>query len=131
MRAVPGHWQQMFGYRPLLAESFTDPETYEGTCYKASNWEAAGHSAGYSRHRADFYVDNDHPKRLWLRELDPQARRHLRSAVLPADCQPGVIAPPPRGSVRRPRNWSRCLRCCNPRRPIPAPRTPVIASAPC
>jgi hypothetical protein len=94
VRALPEHWQQAFGYRPLLAESFTDPEAYEGTCYKASHWEAVGHSAGYSRHRADFYVDNDHPKRLWLRELDPQARRHLRSAVLPADCQPGVIAPP-------------------------------------
>ena len=94
VRALPAHWQQAFGYRPLLAESFTDPEAYAGTCYKASNWEPVGQSAGYSRHRADFYVDNEHPKRLWLRELDPQARRHLRSAVLPADCQPGVIAPP-------------------------------------
>lgn len=94
VRALPEHWQQAFGYRPLLAESFTDPEAYAGTCYKASNWEAVGQSAGYSRHRADFYIDNEHPKRLWLRELDPQARRHLRSAVLPADCQPGVIAPP-------------------------------------
>lgn len=94
VRTLPDHWQQTFGYRPLLAESFTDPETYAGTCYQASNWAPVGHSAGYSRHRADFYVDNDHPKRLWLRELDPQARRHLRSAVLPTECQPGVIAPP-------------------------------------
>jgi hypothetical protein len=94
VRALPAQWRQAFGYRPLLAESFTDPEAYAGTCYGASNWEPVGHSAGYSRHRADFYVENDHPKRLWLRELDPQARRHLRSAVLPADCQPGVIAPP-------------------------------------
>lgn len=94
VRALPDHWQQRFGYRPLLAESFTDPEAYAGTCYKASNWEPVGQSAGYSRHRADFYVEHEHPKRLWLRELDPQARQHLRRAVLPADCQPGVIAPP-------------------------------------
>lgn len=94
VRVLPEHWQQAFGYRPLLAESFTDPEAYAGTCYKASNWQPVGQSAGYSRHRADFYADNEHPKRLWLRELDPQARRHLRSAVLPGDCQPGVIAPP-------------------------------------
>lgn len=94
VRALPAHWQQAFGFRPLLAESFTDPEAYAGTCYKASNWEPVGFSAGYSRHRADFYVDNEHPKRLWLRELDPAARRHLRSAALPAECQPGVIAPP-------------------------------------
>ena len=65
LRALPAQWHERFGYRPLLAESFTDPETYAGTCYKASNWEPVGWSAGYSR--------------------------HLRAARLPADCQPGVI----------------------------------------
>ena len=54
LRAMPDHWREAFGYRPLLAESFTDPEAYAGTCYKASNWEPVGFSAGYNRHRADF-----------------------------------------------------------------------------
>src|SRR5512138_3105385 len=53
LRALPQQWGERFGYRPLLAESFTDPEAYAGTCYKASNWEAVGWSAGHSRHRAD------------------------------------------------------------------------------
>ncbi|MSU66423.1 MAG: DUF4338 domain-containing protein, partial [Opitutus sp.] len=35
LRALAGQWQEQFGYRPLLAESFTDPEAYAGTCYKA------------------------------------------------------------------------------------------------
>jgi hypothetical protein len=94
LRALPGQWEEKFGYRPLLAESFTDPEAYAGTCYKASNWEPVGFSAGYSRHRADLYIANDRPKRLWLRELDAQARRHLRSEQLPADCEAGLTAPP-------------------------------------
>ena len=94
LRALPAQWLATFGYRPLLAESFTDPEAYAGTCYKASNWQPVGFSAGYSRHRADFYVPNARPKRLWLFPLDPQARRLLRAAHLPAECQPGVIAPP-------------------------------------
>ena len=94
LRVLPEQWQRTFGYRPLLAESFTDPEAYAGTCYKASNWEPVGFSAGYSRHRADFYVPNERPKRLWLFPLDPQARQHLRCAQLPLDCQPGMIAPP-------------------------------------
>jgi hypothetical protein len=51
-------------------------------------------SAGYARHRADFYVPNDRPKRLWLRPLDPAARRHLRAVEVPADCRPGLVAPP-------------------------------------
>jgi hypothetical protein len=93
-RALPAQWQAAFGYRPLLAESFTDPEAYAGTCYQASNWEPLGLSAGYRRHRADFYVPTERPKRLWVHALEPQARHHLRAVSLPADCQPAVIAPP-------------------------------------
>src|SRR5580698_11051865 len=90
LRALPEQWRERFGYRPLLAESFTDPEAYAGTCYKASNWAPVGHSAGYSRHRADFYVWNDRPKRLWLRELVPGARAQLRAVEVPEDCRGGL-----------------------------------------
>ena len=94
LRALPEQWRENFDYRPLLAESFTDPEAYAGTCYKASNWEAVGHSAGYSRHRADFYVPNDRPKRLWLRPLGPEARQQLRAVQVPEDCRAGLTAAP-------------------------------------
>ena len=94
LRGLPRQWLEQFGYRPLLAESFTDPEAYAGTCYKASNWEPVGRSAGFSRHRADFYVPNDRPKKLWLRPLCPDARELLRNVELPLECRPGLIAPP-------------------------------------
>lgn len=94
LRALPRQWLERFGYRPLLAESFTDPEAYAGTCYKASNWEAVGTSAGHSRHRADFYVPNDRPKKLWLRPLCPQGREQLKAAQVPEECRGGLIAPP-------------------------------------
>lgn len=93
LRALADQWQQGFGYRPLLAESFTDPEAYEGTCYKASNWEPVGFSAGYSRHRADFYVPNERPKRLWLRPLVPQAYEWLRAETVPEACLGGLTTP--------------------------------------
>ena len=92
LRALPEQWAEQFGYRPLLAESFTDPEAQAGTAYKASNWLPVGWSAGYRRHRADFYVPNDRPKRLWLYPLHPQAKTHLRAAQVPAECQAGVSA---------------------------------------
>lgn len=94
LRVLPAQWQERFGYRPLLAESFTDPEAYAGTCYKASNWEPVGFSAGYSRHRADFYIANERPKRLWLRPLVPEARQLLRSVQLPDYCLGGLTAAP-------------------------------------
>jgi hypothetical protein len=90
LKALPEQWQQSFGYQPLLAESFTDPEAYEGTCYKASNWEAVGLSEGYSRHRADFYLPNQRPKKLWLRALNGQARQRLRAVQVPQECQAGL-----------------------------------------
>jgi hypothetical protein len=91
---LPGQWLERFGYRPLLAESFTDPEAYAGTCYKASNWESVGMSAGHSRHRADFYVPNARPKKLWLRALCPEGREQLRAQQVPEDCRGGLIAAP-------------------------------------
>jgi Domain of unknown function (DUF4338)/DDE_Tnp_1-associated len=94
LRALRCQWEDAFGYRPLLAESFTDPEAYAGTCYKASNWEPVGWSAGYSRHRADFYVPNERPKRLWLRPLVPEAREQLRGLQVPAECRAGLLAAP-------------------------------------
>ncbi len=94
VRALPGHWRQHFGYRPLLAESFADPEAYAGTCSKAGHWQPVGFSVGYARHRADFYVPNHRPKKRWLYPLCPDARALLRSAQLPADGRAALTAAP-------------------------------------
>ena len=94
LRVLPEQWRQRFGYRPLLAESFTDPEAYAGTAYKASNWEPVGFSAGYARHRADFYVPNERPKKLWLYALTPDAKALLRAPQLPEACRAALLAPP-------------------------------------
>ena len=66
-RGLASQWMQHFGYVPQVAESFTDPEQFSGTCYKAAGWEPVGFTEGNSRHRADFYVPNERPKRLWLK----------------------------------------------------------------
>lgn len=55
------------------------PEAYAGSAYKASNWKPVGWRAGDARHRADLHGPHDRPKRLWGRELGPQARRQLRA----------------------------------------------------
>jgi hypothetical protein len=94
LRVLPEHWQHHFGYRPLLAETFTDPEAYAGTCYKASNWEPVGFSAGYRRHRADFYLPNERPKKLWLYPLVPNAQAVLRALHVPEACRAGLGAAP-------------------------------------
>ena len=39
LKALPEHWQAAHGYRPLMAETFTDIERFKGTCDKATNWK--------------------------------------------------------------------------------------------
>ena len=90
VRELPRLWREAFGYEPLLAETFTDIEAYEGTCYKAAGWRPLGLTKGYSRHRADFYVPNDRPKKLGVRELRPDAPALLRARELPEACRLGA-----------------------------------------
>jgi hypothetical protein len=48
LRELPAQWLAEHDYRPLLAESFSDPECHHGTVYKATNWTCAGDTAGFS-----------------------------------------------------------------------------------
>jgi hypothetical protein len=90
VRDLPGQWEEVFDYRPLLAETFTDPETHEGTCYKAAGWEPAGFSRGDGKHYADLLPGSARPKKLWLKPLDPQARQKLCAPELPPAQQAGL-----------------------------------------
>jgi Domain of unknown function (DUF4338)/DDE_Tnp_1-associated len=90
LRHLPEQWEQKHGYRPLLAETFTDIENFEGTCYKASNWEPCGLTKGFEpTHRADFYREHKRPKKLWLKTLSRNTRVILTGMDLPAAYQPG------------------------------------------
>ena len=87
LRELVGQWEAQHGYRPLLAESFSDPESHAGTVYKATNWTQAGLTKGYSQDHTDFYVPNGRPKKLWLKELAPNAYALMCARELPAACQ--------------------------------------------
>jgi hypothetical protein len=90
LRHLPGQWEHKHGYRPLLAETFTDIEAFEGTCYKASNWEPCGLTKGFERsHRADFYREHKRPKKLWLKPLSRNTRVILTGMDVAAAYLPG------------------------------------------
>jgi len=92
VRELPALWREAFGYEPLLAETFSDIEAREGTCYKAAGWTALGKTKGYSRHAADYYVPNDRPKKLWVRELRKDAIKVLRLIHLPDEFKKGAAS---------------------------------------
>lgn len=88
-------WKQHFGHPVLYAETFVDPRRYRGTCYKAAGWQALGQTKGFERSRQDFYVDKDHPKELWVRELGPNALAQLQAKELAPHLRNGHAPPPP------------------------------------
>ena len=47
---LPQDWEQSWGYRVALAETFVDPHLYQGTAFKASGWNRLGQTAGWKRH---------------------------------------------------------------------------------
>lgn len=90
LRALPEHWESLHGYKPLLAETFTDIESFEGTCYKAAGWSPCGLTKGFERHRADFYREHKRPKKLWLKPLSRNTRTILCGTDVPPHYQRGV-----------------------------------------
>ncbi|MCP3880689.1 MAG: DUF4338 domain-containing protein, partial [Sulfitobacter sp.] len=45
-RTLPNHWQEVYGYRPVLLETFVEKRRFRGTCYKAANWVYLGQTQG-------------------------------------------------------------------------------------
>ena len=45
-RQVCDDYEQAWGYRPLLLETFVDDQPYLGTCYRAANWLNVGYTKG-------------------------------------------------------------------------------------
>jgi hypothetical protein len=39
VKRLPLDWQNTYGYKPALIETFVDAEKFSGTCYKAANWQ--------------------------------------------------------------------------------------------
>ncbi len=89
VKALAADWALHFGYEPLLVETFTDIELHEGTCYKAAGWTPLGLTAGNARQRAEFYVPNDRPKKLWIKPLRPDARARLCADTLAPEHEAG------------------------------------------
>lgn len=58
LRRLRSDWEEAYKAVPVLVESYVEKERYEGTCYKASNWEYLGETQGRGRN------DRYHEKRL-------------------------------------------------------------------
>lgn len=45
-KALPHHWHDQYGVRPVLLETFVEKPRFRGTCYRAANWIYLGQTKG-------------------------------------------------------------------------------------
>lgn len=45
-RSLPDDWRTLYGYSPVLLETFVDSEKFRGTCYRAAGWIHVGCTKG-------------------------------------------------------------------------------------
>lgn len=45
-KILPHHWEEAYGYHPVLLETFVEKPRFRGTCYNAANWVYLGQTKG-------------------------------------------------------------------------------------
>jgi hypothetical protein len=86
LRRLARDWQERYGYRPGLVESFVDPQRFAGTCYRAANWQLLGLTAGRGRQDSE-HAGGQTAKQVWVYPLQARARQRLGG--------PAPAPPPP------------------------------------
>jgi len=75
-KILPHHWQEAYGYRPVLLETFVEKPRFRGTCYNAANWVYVGQTKG--RGKLGPAGKQSVPiKDLWVYPLDRRFRETL------------------------------------------------------
>lgn len=77
VKRVPQDWEERYGYRPVLLETFVDPEQYEGTCYQAANWIGLGRTTGRGRMDRRHARHGFRPKLVYVYPLEKRFRLRL------------------------------------------------------
>jgi len=76
-RRLPADWQQRYGYRPVLLETFVQTDRHKGTCYRAANWIHVGQTVGRGK-KALTHQQTLPIKDVWLYPLRRDYAEHLR-----------------------------------------------------
>ncbi len=83
LKRLSDDWVERYRHPVVLAETFVDPERFEGTCYRAANWIQIGVTKGFGRSRLEFYQLHAKPKAIFLYPLHAKATQLLSAPVLP------------------------------------------------
>jgi hypothetical protein len=75
-RTLPADWEERYGYRPVLLETFVEAGRFAGTCYRAANWTCVGQTQGRGK-LGDHRLGQVPIKTVWVYPLAKRFRVHL------------------------------------------------------
>jgi hypothetical protein len=77
VKVVPDDWQDCYGYRPVLMETLVDDKRYQGTSYRAANWQCIGRTTGRGRMDRDHKRHGSAIKQIYVYPLTLRFRQQL------------------------------------------------------
>jgi hypothetical protein len=78
VRRIEEDWEERWSYRPVLLETFVDPKYFDGTCYRAANWQYLGMTTGEGLVRKGRSYTTS-PKKIFVKPLMDDFRTILCS----------------------------------------------------
>jgi SRSO17 transposase len=76
LRRLNPDWQRQFHRTLWLLETFVDPGRFQGTSYKAANWQRIGQTHGFGK-QGPGYVYHGSLKEVYVYVLDPDFRKRI------------------------------------------------------
>jgi hypothetical protein len=100
-KRLPQDWAKVYGYKPLLLETYVESHRFGATSYRAANWIYVGKTRG--RGRQDREHRKDKPiKDIYLYPLVPDCQKHLCEEPGPARLSARVFTKP----AKPPQDWA-------------------------
>ena len=90
VRQLPRDWERQHGFRPVLVQTFVDPQRHRGTCYRAAGWQRLGRTPGRSARGSDPART---PKDVYVRPLHRDWRKMLHEGPPKAPRRQGKPRP--------------------------------------
>jgi hypothetical protein len=81
-KRISADWQNTFGHPVLLLETFVDPLYFQGTVYKAANWQCVGNTKGFRRTRNGYSSAPGPPKLVFIRPLNTNTKTLLSNPFM-------------------------------------------------
>jgi hypothetical protein len=80
LRRLSVDWPARYGPKPLLVETLVDRQRFQGTCYRAANWQELGSTSGRGRMDREHQRHGLAVKTVLVYGLVRDAARRLRES---------------------------------------------------